>query len=497
MFKQKIISLFVLFLSVQSFAAIDMKNANYTNTWTDLIVPGSGYDFKIARTYNSRVLFNGIFGFGWCSDFETNIDVKPDAVRLTECGGGQEVLYKLKSKNGKKATYEANGKSTDILTADNGVYTRPLLDGTSQRFDAQGNLTHLYNKNGNYLKLSYSNKKLIEIIDDGGRRLIFKYGKNNRLEKINGPNSIEVEYAFHANNDDLKRVKNSWKNVYTYEYDDLHNLTKAGYPDDTSIVLTYDKQKDWTTSFKNREGCLETYTYEFSKDEPTMHYWANVKKVCGKETVTQAKYEFWHKKRKNNDVYLERVFQDINGNTTDITYHETFGTPTIIKKNSEKVLFEYYPTGQVKSKYNTFSRQNFEYDKTSGKITKVTTLFFDTKGKKTAQKEASFKYDTKLNLTNAENSDGQKITLNYDIKGRILTVTDQSKKLVKIDYEEKFGKPSVITRPGLGSVVITYKTTGDIDKSVSKEGPIVAQQIASTFNNMLDVIAPATSEVFL
>ena len=60
-----------------AFALVDMKNANYTNTWTDMEIPGSGYDFKIIRTYNSRSLFNGIFGFGWCSDFRNDDGADP------------------------------------------------------------------------------------------------------------------------------------------------------------------------------------------------------------------------------------------------------------------------------------------------------------------------------------------------------------------------------------------------------------------------------------
>jgi hypothetical protein len=60
----------------------------------------------------------------------------------------------------------------------------------------------------------------------------------------------------------------------------------------------------------------------------------------------------------------------------------------------------------------------------------------------------------------------------------------------------KFGKPSIVTRPKLGTIKISYTTNGEIDKAESPDGPLVAKQVASTFNNLLDVIAPATAEVF-
>jgi hypothetical protein len=89
------------------------------------------------------------------------------------------------------------------------------------------------------------------------------------------------------------------------------------------------------------------------------------------------------------------------------------------------------------------------------------------------------------------------VKLQYDPRGRIEQIEDQSKKLVKIKYEEKFGKPSVVTRPGLGTIQVIYKPDGEIAKVESKEGPSVAVQVAGIFNNLLDIIAPATSDAQL
>ena len=88
----------IFLLPATSMAIVDMKSANYSESWTDLIVPGVGYDLRVNRAYNSRSLFNGIFGFGWCSDYETKIEVTPESfLRLTECGGGMEIIYTSKN----------------------------------------------------------------------------------------------------------------------------------------------------------------------------------------------------------------------------------------------------------------------------------------------------------------------------------------------------------------------------------------------------------------
>ncbi|MFN9068639.1 MAG: cell wall-associated protein wapA, partial [Bdellovibrionales bacterium] len=319
---------------------------------------------------------------------------------------------------------------------------------------------------------------------------------NRKVKEITGPNSIKAEYKY-KDLDDLVWVKDGWKNSYSYEYDELHNLVKANWPDKTSISLKYDTKKDWVISFIDRKKCVESYTYEMSKDNPKGNYWSTVKKVCGKEVVANNRYEFWYKQRADGEWILTRVQSDIQGNITDITYDDTTGKPTAIRKNQERIAFEYYPNGLVKTKASGIFKQTFKYDNTHNKVSEVVTDFFNAKGEKSGTRITSFQYDKKGNLTFAQNSDGQKVNMTYDPRGRIASITDQAKKLVKIQYEERYGKPSVVTRPGLGTIKVVYKQNGDIERVDSKDGPTVALQVASTFNNMLDIIAPATNDVYL
>ena len=73
--KIKLLSIIaLLFLTTKSMALVDMNNAGYTNSWVDLEVPGNGYDMRILRAYKSRTIYNGMFGFGWCSEYETKLE---------------------------------------------------------------------------------------------------------------------------------------------------------------------------------------------------------------------------------------------------------------------------------------------------------------------------------------------------------------------------------------------------------------------------------------
>ena len=552
-----LLALLLMLSFSQAHAIVDMNSASYSNAWIDLEVPGTGYDLKVVRAYKSRTLFNGMFGFGWCSPFETKLETNSEGnIKISECGDGQEIVYapreiqrkdientittlisKMKAdpknknlsadyfkklqvdlveddlrRNEMAATYSisvpvkegtkfmANGREVENVVFNKTHYTRNLPDGSSQRFDLQGRLTHSYDKNSNFLKFEYDKELLVQIEDNNSRKLIFRYYPNKKVRQITGPNSLVSEYKYNSQ-EDLIWNKNAWaktdKDVYTYEYNEFHNLTKATWPDKTSIAIKYDNIKDWVLSFTDRDKCVEGYKYEFSKNNPKYHYWSTVTKTCDKKVVVKNRYEFWHKQLPSGEVVLNRVLTSVNGSTTDINYHPVFGKAISIKKNNDIINFDYYADGLIKSKETANVKLEYTHDPVIKKVSTVKNSVSDDKGKVVSVVTTSFKYDQKGNLTYAENSDGQKINMTYDIKGRIATITDQAKKIVKIEYEERYGKPSIVSRPGLGTIKVSYKSNGDISKVDSSDGPTVAAQVASTFSNLLDIISPATQDIYL
>ncbi|HND85063.1 MAG TPA: hypothetical protein PLU50_04610 [Pseudobdellovibrionaceae bacterium] len=69
---------------------------------------------------------------------------------------------------------------------------------------------------------------------------------------------------------------------------------------------------------------------------------------------------------------------------------------------------------------------------------------------------------------------------------------------MRIEYDQRFtSQPSKLTRPGLGSVNIPYKSNGDMGQAESPEGPSVAAQIVMVFNNYFDLVSLAQPEASL
>ena len=76
-----------------SFAGVNLENGNFYITYTDLYVSD---DLSTVRTYNSKCVRNGIFGFGWGTDLETKLSVLGDySLRIRENGCGKRVFYHL------------------------------------------------------------------------------------------------------------------------------------------------------------------------------------------------------------------------------------------------------------------------------------------------------------------------------------------------------------------------------------------------------------------
>lgn len=550
--------IFICTLSFSAHALVDMRNANYSDSWIDLQVKSTGYDLRVQRTYNSRTLFSGIFGFGWCTEFETTLKITSEnTLRISECGAGFEIEYmpsnysskdleknikfimtevrkrnrgkpesyfsgierdirldsalrdefakqlQVTGKVNENLKYLAGGRATDFIVFKNNEYIRNLSNGTIQKFDKAGFLVQMNDKNGNFIKLAHKGEVLTSATDNQGNSLQFKYYPNSKFVKeIVGPNSLKASYVYSGEN--LVEVKNAWNNSYKHEYDDVYNLTKIIYPDKTFIALTYDPVRDWVTSFQDRKNCKESYLYKENERDALNNYSSSVKKVCDGKVTNTSSYEFWHKKRKDGTRYLARTKIVNNGRSTDTTYHELHGQPQEINRDGAVSRFDYYSNGLLKNKTEGPIAYSYKYENSCNKVSQVTqkvTYSPPTQQKRKPSKVetktyvSDFTYDLqKCNLMGAKNSQGQTVLLSYDMRGRITKILDQSRKEVTITYDERFGKPSVVTRPGLGTIQFKYKPDGTMDALDSKDDPLVAIQVANIFSNLLEVIAPATTD---
>ena len=538
-----LISIFIFAFQAQGL--IDTKNANYTKTFVDIALPGAGLPLLVERTYNSRSLYKGMFGYGWCSNLETRLEVMPDnTLMVVECGGGAEISYVSKSAKGDRSlmiekimaevkkkkglsrkyikqverdlkksallqselirafrlkgkaqsggVYQALGRQNDTIQFTGNQYKRFLPNGQMQFFNKKGLFIKEMDKSGNWIKIQRKKGLIVKVMDNKGRSLQFKRKKG--VLTINGPNRTRAQYT--VSNDNLVKVLNSKNEKFQYFYDNYHNLTKTRYPDNTYEALTYNTDRDWVVSFQDRRGCREKYKYITNKRNKD-HYWTDVKKTCGKRVTNVSRYEFWNKKKKDGSKYLYRAKQEVNGQIADITYDMKTGSPLSVTRNRITVRYAYHTNGFLKSRSEPGRKVLFsQYNNKCKKPTQVVVQYIQGK-KVNRQIRTAISYDPKkCHLVMAkQNNTGRWVSVKRDHRGRISEMRDQSKKRIIVAYNEKYSKPKKITRPGVGSIQVFYDQNGQVDTSKTRTNPTVAAQVASVFNGFLEIISPVASDI--
>ncbi|HEY8272006.1 MAG TPA: DUF6531 domain-containing protein [Pseudobdellovibrionaceae bacterium] len=283
-------------------ADVNMKDASYFKTWIDLEIRKDTHIFQLRRTYNSRSLHPGLFGFGWCSDFEKSLDLnRSDQILLQDCRLNAPIRFKKIKEN----LYESPNKETLELKENH--YLRTTTEKTFQKYNKLGKLLSLIDTAGDHLDLSYSGNGFLQKIIFKDIEQNINFDLNHRhIQVIKSKNGQEISYRYENNN--LTQVNNSWKNIFLYSYDEFHNLTRIQAPQGGQEVLTYDAEKDWILRIDSANGtlnkCAEIFHYYQKKD---MSYVSTAEKRCAGKSIAKTIYEFRYRKRADGSKYLEQV----------------------------------------------------------------------------------------------------------------------------------------------------------------------------------------------
>ncbi len=552
---KKLLFFLILYFSTLASASVNLRNGSYTETWIDFISPQSGVEMKIERYYSSRSLFIGIFGFGWCSNIETHLTITSDGIiNLTECGGGMEVTYypqdfdmisskdtiskivsdfkknkKMKNSDLKslsaqlqantkmrfehanrlglvniqkiksnKNTFLSKTKGFEAIQFDGNYYMRKKMDGSIDKFNRKGQLTQIINTTGQWIKIHYKGSQVAFLVDSKGRRLNFAYDRNGKLAKIFDGQNLSTNYKFQGEN--LVQVTNMWKKTYNFSYDNNHNLTMVGFPDNTQIKMTYDISKDWIKSYTNRNNCKETFDFQLSHDDPKNHYWSAFKRACPGETATSGKHEFWYQNYSfTKDKYLHRAQESYDKTFKDIFFHPYLGKPISYRDNNIYQGFAYYSNGLInkrefkkygnKRNIKDWNRISFTYDFSKNQVVKTIKEILNELGKKTETQIMNYKYNKNL-LHVAIDTKGKSITIGYDQNGKISQLVDEKKNIMSLKYSLGYDKPSTLELNGVGKISITYDSEGNITNVENLGKRNVASSVVDTFLQMINFLGP-------
>lgn len=316
--KKTLIQILIL-LPQLGFSTVDLKTGSFSETAIDFIHDS----FRLERKYQSRSLFNGLFGFGWCSNLDIQLKVlSKNEVVLQDCTGDQ--VYRGDS----PSPVLKSQKDSIEKVAKGNLYRRTLPDNTIQIFSERGRLLkwgklefhyseegHLQSlriQEGPLLTFAMANKKIAQV-NIAGKSLVYSYDNNN-----------------------LKEAGNFWNQRTFYRYDEFHNLLRIDYSNAQFVSLYYESQSDRLIRQVGRDGCTDHFDYTLMPDNPKAHYVTKWKRSCAGTLIRDLTYDFQFKKTVAGRSYLAelRIFAARSPASEGTTYQfDELGRLSWVKKN--------------------------------------------------------------------------------------------------------------------------------------------------------------------
>lgn len=419
----------------QSFSddPVNLATGNYTYEHIDLRIPSRGLPFEFKRVYNSKdSQFNGVpLGYGWTHSYNIKLIIDDFGNVVILFGDGHSEVH-IKNADG---TYSSEPGVFNILKDNgDGTFTLTTKEQVKYKFNKQGQLATIADKNGNTLTFSYDAfGNLFLITDTVGRSIQFTYDENSRLIQITDPIGRTVTFGY-DNNGDLTTATDPNSGVTQYTYDAFHQIVKIIDPrGNAPVSLVYDDQNRVVKSQKDALGNETRFEYDFETRVTT------VTDALGNKT-----YYFHDEKLRITSI------KDSQENIQEFEYDENNNRTRVKDKNGNITIYSYDAMGNVTSKVAPLLNQTaITYDNLNNPIERTDALKYTT----------YFEYDAKGNLIKTTDPLGNVTIIEYDIYGQPIKVTDARGNTTTNKYDaegnlieilDAFDKKTSYTYDGVG-----------------------------------------------
>ncbi|BCZ45186.1 hypothetical protein psyc5s11_12530 [Clostridium gelidum] len=346
---------------------------------TDIVLPDIHEEFKIERKYESINEDVSVLGKSWKLNFDSFLDIRDKKVKVLCTDGHVETFNKvdenwLNDKGGAKIYSLKNEKDYWMFKSNK--------DKKIYKYDNLGKLLNITNKFGNKLAIEYlgenietlttfSNYKLfftykdgkvIEIKDELGRTVQYKYDEDYLTDVIHVDQGI-TRYTYDEKGY-ISSVTDQNGQTYTKNFfDKKGRVIRQEYPDGDFATASYDEGERENTFYGNDSQATEKFRY--NKDGLVTHL------LYEDGSIEEYKYDDYQNKiyiKDRNNFETNKVYDEIgnllketlpNGLKTEYTYDEN---NNLIKEtdNEEKEIINAYDSqGNLKSKKTKISVGNW------------------------------------------------------------------------------------------------------------------------------------------
>uniref|UniRef100_UPI0040573D10 RHS repeat-associated core domain-containing protein n=1 Tax=Candidatus Electrothrix sp. TaxID=2170559 RepID=UPI0040573D10 len=457
---------------------------NFIQQEMDGAVAGPGDStIRLQRTYNSQAVlwtpaskrryfpdgFDEVvaeppqyFGKGWTSElgqYLLEIDMAPafEGVQIL-FADGHTANFK---KTGDRYISDTPG-NFNVITKEGDEFVLRDTDCQcaleTKRFDSEGRLIALVDRNDNRINLIYDGDKLAAVENTAGRRINFEVNAEGRITEARLPENITLRYEY--TDDMLTAFVDGRGNRTQYQYDDLGQMTGIISAKGHSVV-----QNSYDEEYRVSEqtvGESEMYIYSYTD---------------GQTTVSDS-YGNAHVYHYDEELRLVRTDYP-DGTAEEFTYDEDLNRTNHQNQAGSQWTWTYDDQGNRLTADGPLGwHRAWEYNERN-QVTRMTE-----KVNATTERETTFSYDDNGNLTGFCLPLGDCGSISYDAHGLPLVMTDLRGNTTSNAYDEEGDLISVTDPEGAA----TSFSHDDLGRIIGKTKPL-GNSYSYTYDNNSNLIA--------
>ncbi|MCW5958628.1 MAG: RHS repeat protein [Pyrinomonadaceae bacterium] len=489
---------------------INVSNGNMFINEVDYRLPGLAASINFSRTYNSANQTAGVFGFGWSSLFDEQIqEINQFSLRYQSSDG--RALYFGRTNTAqsfKSVTGDFHGW---ISKGSNNTFLLTNKDGSVRQFGSNGKLIWLEDRNGNRTSISYNANGVLESVIDPFGRTISIISIGGLVYQISDALGNIASYSYFSGTTLLNEVSFSDGSKKRYEYANVGSNTFLRTVRDAldNILETHQYDPSGRAYTSEKHGGTEKYTLDYSNPSYTTvtdglgrvtKYFFDKSKGrnvltktegncnCGSGSeITTYEYDNQLNLTKKTDALGRQTIYTYDANGNPLTMTDVWGTST----------FTYNSFGQVltyKDRMNGIWTNTYDANgnllTTKDALDNITTVEYpatNNKGLPDSIKDArdkitKFKWFASSGLLQEiEDANGKKTNFTYDARGRTKTVTNALNHITTYNYFDDTQRKIELVYPNADKITYKYDIRRLLESMTDERGKITVYEFDSAY----------------
>jgi RHS repeat-associated protein len=436
---------------------VNISNGNMWLKQKDYSLPSSaGMPISIQRTYNSINQFDGLFGFGWSSQYDEKLIYYDQYTLRVIMPDGNSKIFARDLQDQNLYNPVTPGFYGKIVYNQDNTYTLTFKDGRTHNFNSAGKLLWQKDRNNNQTTLSYdTNGKLTGITDAFSRTLTVSTNSNGTISQISDSLGTVADYEYYPSSTLLKTVTYHDGSKYKFEYTTANGETYLATVKDAldNILEThqYDSRGRATTS--EVDGGVEEYTFDYSNWNSSTPF-TEVTDALNKTT------KFYFKNIKGQNVLTKSEgLCGCGGGGSEVTSYEYDDKINLIKTTDallNETTYTYDAAGNRLTMTNVLGTETYTYNSFGQMLDKTDRMNFLSRRH----------YDLQGNLWSLENAQGKETIFTYTSLGQVDTITDALGHITDIDYDSQ-GRMTQVTDANNKNTDFAYDARGRLTSATN------------------------------